>query len=87
MAPDELTPSEAELALALADGGSGWFPLSQMDVPARQAYLAALAGPRERSTAADDECRANRGPSVQRAPRRSGNGLGGAGSADLPGGA
>lgn len=28
------------------------FPLSQMDVPARQAYLAALAGPDERATAA-----------------------------------
>jgi predicted MFS family arabinose efflux permease len=28
------------------------FALSQMDVPARQAYLAALAGPQERSEAA-----------------------------------
>jgi MFS family permease len=28
------------------------FPLSQMDVPARQAYLAALAGPNERAAAA-----------------------------------
>jgi MFS family permease len=28
------------------------YPLSQMDVPARQAYLAALAGPRERAAAA-----------------------------------
>jgi hypothetical protein len=28
------------------------FPLSQMDVPTRQAYLAVLAGPRERAPAA-----------------------------------
>lgn len=28
------------------------YPLSQMDVPARQAYLAALAGPDERAAAA-----------------------------------